>query len=162
MKPLTHEWIVKADGDYRTACREWRVRRLPNYDAVCFHAQQATEKYLKARLQDADIAFEKTHNLIRLLDLALAAEPTWDAFRSELGVLNQFAVAFRYPGESAQKSNAAQALRICKSLRAEIRNALLVRNSGKLDRGHRGLAKRQSNSVTNDSPNSSVASSKLL
>jgi len=40
MKPLTHEWIAKAEGDYRTAGREWRVRRDPNYDAVCFHAQQ--------------------------------------------------------------------------------------------------------------------------
>ena len=126
MKPLTHEWIAKAEGDYRTACREWRVRRLPNYDAVCFHTQQATEKYLKARLQDADIAFEKTHNLIRLLDLVLAVEPTWDAFRPDLGVLNQFAVAFRYPGESAQKTNAAQAMNICKALRGEVRAILCL------------------------------------
>ena len=126
MKPLTREWVAKAEGDYRTACREWRVRRQPNYDAVCFHAQQATEKYLKARLQEADIAFEKTHNLIRLLDLVLAVEPTWDAFRPDLGVLNQFAVAFRYPGESAQKENAAQAMRISKSLRAEASAVLSV------------------------------------
>jgi len=125
MKPLTGEWIAKAEGDYRTAGREWRVLRQPNYDAVCFHAQQATEKYLKARLQDADIAFEKTHNLIRLLDLVLTVEPTWDAFRPDLGVLNQFAVAFRYPGESAQKSIAAQAMRICKALRSEVRAVLI-------------------------------------
>ncbi|MEI6788771.1 MAG: HEPN domain-containing protein [bacterium] len=125
MKPLTGEWIAKAEGDYRTACREWRVRRLPNYDAVCFHAQQATEKYLKARLQDADIPFEKTHNLIRLLDLVMTVEPTWDAFRPDLGVLNQFAVAFRYPGESAQKPIAAQALKICKSLRSEVRAVII-------------------------------------
>ncbi len=126
MKPLTLEWIAKAEGDYRTACREWRVRRLPNYDAVCFHTQQATEKYLKARLQEANIAFEKTHNLIRLLDLVLAVEPTWDAFRPDLGVLNQFAVAFRYPGESAQKTNAAQAMKICKALRGEVRAVLCL------------------------------------
>jgi HEPN domain-containing protein len=126
MKPLTHEWIAKAEADYRTACREWRVRRQPNYDAVCFHAQQATEKYLKARLQDGDIAFAKTHNLIHLLDLVLAVEPTWDAFRPDLGVLNQFAVAFRYPGESAQKAVAAQALKISKALRSEARSVLRV------------------------------------
>jgi len=126
MKPLTREWIAKADGDYRTACREWRVRRLPNYDAVCFHAQQATEKYLKARLQEADISIAKTHNLIHLLDLAIAVEPTWAAFRPDLGVLNQFAVAFRYPGESAQKENASQAIKISKSLRTEVRAILGV------------------------------------
>ncbi len=126
MKPLTREWIAKAEADYRTASREWRVRRQPNYDAVCFHAQQATEKYLKARLQDGDIAFAKTHNLIHLLDLVLAVEPTWDAFRPDLGVLNQFAVAFRYPGESAQKAVAAQALKISKALRLEARSVLRV------------------------------------
>lgn len=125
MKPLTLEWIEKAEGDYRTACREWRVRRQPNFDAVCFHAQQATEKYLKARMQEANITIEKSHNLIRLLDLVLAVEPTWEAFRPDLGVLNQFAAAFRYPGESAQKPIASQALKICKALRGEARSVLV-------------------------------------
>jgi hypothetical protein len=37
MNPLTSEWIEKAEGDYATAGRELRVRRQPNYDAVCFH-----------------------------------------------------------------------------------------------------------------------------
>lgn len=50
MNPLTTEWVEKAEGDYATAKRESRVRRNPNYDAVCFHAQQMAEKYLKAFL----------------------------------------------------------------------------------------------------------------
>ena len=50
LKPATQEWIEKAEGDYRTALRERRVRRRPNHDAVCFHAQQCIEKYLKALL----------------------------------------------------------------------------------------------------------------
>ena len=124
MRPLTAEWIDKAEADFRTAGREWRVRRKPNYDAVCFHAQQTVEKYLKARLQEADIAFEKTHNLVRLLDLALPVEPHWEAFRESLLLLNQFAVVFRYPGESAQKPTAAYAMRTCRALRAEARLAL--------------------------------------
>lgn len=55
MKPLTREWIEKAEGDFATASREIRVRKVPNYDAVCFHAQQCAEKYLKALLQEADV-----------------------------------------------------------------------------------------------------------
>ena len=39
MNELTLEWVQKAEGDYDTARRELRLRRLPNYDAVCFHAQ---------------------------------------------------------------------------------------------------------------------------
>lgn len=40
MKPLTHEWISKAEGDWHSAQRENRARKQPNYDAACFHAQQ--------------------------------------------------------------------------------------------------------------------------
>lgn len=68
MKPLSREWVEKAEGDFATASRELRARKSPNYDAVCFHAQQCIEKYLKARLQEADIAFGRTHNLVALLD----------------------------------------------------------------------------------------------
>ncbi len=54
MKLLTREWIDKAEGDFATASREIRVRKSPNYDAVCFHAQQCAEKYLKALLQESE------------------------------------------------------------------------------------------------------------
>jgi hypothetical protein len=38
MTPLTLEWVGKAEGDFVTANREFRSRKSPNYDAVCFHA----------------------------------------------------------------------------------------------------------------------------
>jgi HEPN domain-containing protein len=50
MKPLTEEWIAKAEGDFTTAQRELRARKSPNFDAACFHTQQCIEKYLKAIL----------------------------------------------------------------------------------------------------------------
>ena len=31
MKPLTLEWIDKAEGDYTSARRELRARKTPNY-----------------------------------------------------------------------------------------------------------------------------------
>jgi HEPN domain-containing protein len=52
MKQITQEWIDKAEGDFATAQREIEVQQMPNYDAVCFHAQQCAEKYLKACLQE--------------------------------------------------------------------------------------------------------------
>lgn len=60
MQPLTAEWIEKAEADLRTAAREFRARKTPNFDAVCFHAQQAVEKYLKACLQEAGIPIPRT------------------------------------------------------------------------------------------------------
>jgi HEPN domain-containing protein len=124
MNQLTVEWVDKAEGDFSTALREFRVRKSPNYDAVCFHAQQCVEKYLKARLQESGIIFSKTHNLIFLLDLILSIEPTWDIFRQQLLELTAFAVAYRYPGVSADKDTARQALGFCKQVRQEVRLSL--------------------------------------
>ena len=85
MKPITQEWINKAEADFATAQRELQVQQRPNYDAVCFHAQQCIEKYLKACLQEESIAFTKTHDLNRLHDRYSAGfsgqrlwtEPAW-------------------------------------------------------------------------------------
>lgn len=124
MKPLTLEWIEKAEGDFASAQREIRARKSPNYDAACFHSQQCIEKYIKARLQEADIPFGKMHDLSALLDLALHVEPFWEPFRPQLRVLSTYAVEFRYPGQSADRETAIEALRICRDIRKVIRKSL--------------------------------------
>ena len=67
MTTIVREWIEKADGDLVTASREYRARKKPNYEGVCFHAQQCIEKYLKAVLQKYGVPFQKTHDLSVLL-----------------------------------------------------------------------------------------------
>lgn len=74
MNPIALEYVQKAEGDFATAERELKVIKEPNYDAVCFHAQQRAEKYLKARLQESAIPFGKTHDLSALLNLTLSIE----------------------------------------------------------------------------------------
>jgi HEPN domain-containing protein len=123
MKPITLEWIEKAEGDWITAQREYRARQRPNYDAACFHAQQCAEKYLKARLEEAGIAFSRTHHLTSLLTLALAVEPTWTVLQPYLTALNIYSVAFRYPGSSATKGNAANALKAGREVRRMVRQS---------------------------------------
>lgn len=124
MKPLTREWVEKAEGDWVCVGREWRARRSPNYDALCFHAQQCVEKYLKACLQEAETPFEKTHNLVALLEQVLPFRPLWGSFRTPLNTLRLYAVAFRYPGETATREIAHDALSICKTFRLEARHVL--------------------------------------
>jgi HEPN domain-containing protein len=84
MKPETGEWIVKAEGDFRTAQRERSAPEWPNFDAACFHAQQCAEKYLKARLIEAEIVFPRVHDLEALLNLVLPVEPAWEELRGGL------------------------------------------------------------------------------
>ncbi len=88
MKPFTREWIIKAEGDYMTATREFRARQKPNYDACCFHAQQCVEKYLKARLQEAEISFARTHHLTALLERVKGIEPSSQAWEAHILPLN--------------------------------------------------------------------------
>ena len=124
MHPLTQEWVDKAEGNWLVAGRELRVRNSPNYDAACFHTQQCAEKYLKAQLQEESIAIPKIHNLGALLDLLLITHPLWGAMRPALVTLTFYAVSFRYPGDSADKEEARQAVKLCRTVRESVRLSL--------------------------------------
>jgi HEPN domain-containing protein len=123
MKPLTLEWIEKAEGDWDAAQREYRARKRPNYDASCFHARQCAEKYLKARLEEAGVAVSKTHNLITLLKRVSPIEPNWASLQPQLTALNVYSVTIRYPGHAATKVNAANAVKDCREVRRTIRQS---------------------------------------
>ena len=127
MKPITREWAAKAEGDFGTVERESRARKDPNYDAICFHAQQCAEKYLKARLCEAGIGVAKTHDLVALMEQGLTVEPSWESFREDLAFLTDFSVSFRYPGESADKASAMDARRRCRAFRRAARKSLSLK-----------------------------------
>jgi len=124
MKPLTREWVEKAEGDWLTARREFEADPSPNFDAVCFHAQQCAEKYLKAVLQEHAMPFLRTHRLDVLLDLLGNAEPALVPLRSEATQLSTLAISTRYPGMKADQALAEQACRICDRMRKAGRRCL--------------------------------------
>jgi HEPN domain-containing protein len=121
MNRLSLEWIEKATADLATAGREIRARKDPNYDAVCFHAQQSVEKLLKGALTENGRYFSRTHDLNHLLDLIVSEQPLWEAFRPSFQELASYAVEYRYPGESATKDVAHAALKAAKDFSAEFR-----------------------------------------
>ena len=124
MKPMTAEWVVKAEGDFATMRREGRVAEQPNYEAICFHAQQCAERYLKARLYEAQIPFGKIHDLMALLDQVSGVEPGWERFREDLAYISHLAVTFNYPGETADAESAARAEQCCRRFRDAAREVL--------------------------------------
>ncbi len=121
MNPLVDEWIAKAEGDFNTAQRELQVADTPNYDAVCFHAQQCVEKYLKAKLVSVGIEFEKTHDLGIILDMLVPHEPSWEELREDMDSLAGLAVEVRYPGYCSEAQDAAEALEIALRVRRIVR-----------------------------------------
>jgi HEPN domain-containing protein len=123
MKRSAREWIEKGEADFISAGREYRARKRPNFDAACFFAQQCIEKYMKARLVQAGQSVPRTHDLSALLELILPYEPLWESFRPRLETLTSYAVVFRYPGESATREMAKQAVADVKAIRRQIRSA---------------------------------------
>ncbi len=124
MRPLTREWIKKAENDYKVVCQLVQRRKQVVPDAVCFHCQQCLEKYLKARMVEAGIPFPKTHDLFLLINLASKIEPRWLGFASAAKAITNYAVDFRYPGHSATLREARTAMKHCRVIRAAARRSL--------------------------------------
>ena len=97
-------WLSKGDHDLGTA--KITYLHIPEYlDTVTFHCQQAVEKYLKAILVYYEIDFQRTHNLIYLLEL-LAKKIEFEEDRFDKAILlNGFSVQIRYPDKTIFLSN---------------------------------------------------------
>ena len=145
MKPITPEWVVKAEADLLSAEREYRARKAPNYDAACFLAQQCIEKYLKACLQEASVPFGKTHDLVALLDQLEPIEPLWMPLKPLLAPISAYAVAFRYPGRSATREEAKVAIKHARRVRELARTSLRLspKGTGRHRRSARSPSKRR-------------------
>jgi HEPN domain-containing protein len=120
MKKLTRQWARKAEADF-TLARRLLKAKPPFHDSLCFHCQQAAEKYLKALLQERGLTVLRTHNLVDLHRLLLPNDPSLRAVRRGLKTLTRYAVDYRYPGFSANSRKAQAALRWAERLRREIR-----------------------------------------
>ena len=123
MNPLTLERAQKAERDY-AAITLHQQTEAPDFDIICFHAQQCIEKYLKACLQEANIPHPRSHDLLVLLGLIVPTIPNWHAWQSDFLVIAPYAVEFRYPGKSETAENAQHAVHICTEVRQSIRSEL--------------------------------------
>lgn len=121
MNRTVKEWVAKAEADYSTAARELKAAESPNFDAVCFHAQQCVEKLMKALLIHLNIVPPRSHDLAELGRFLAPACPQWSWPVEELRFLTRASIDFRYPGESADLEDAAQSLDIATRLRERLR-----------------------------------------
>lgn len=123
MKRHTLQWVKKAEQDV-VAARALAEQEPPPRDAVCFHCQQAAEKYLKALLQEVGAPVPRIHDMEDLLDLLLPHDATLRALRRRVASLTKYAVEHRYPGMWATTRQMQSALKIAERVRGEIRARL--------------------------------------
>jgi len=91
-------WMDNARADLSLA-------RIPlpegvQYEQLCFHAQQAAEKSLKAVLLECHIDAPFTHNLQVLLNLLSGCHLLLPDELRDVVDLTPYAVSTRYPGET--------------------------------------------------------------
>lgn len=124
MKLLTRAWVLKAEADLDTAGRELEASERPNYDAVCFHAHQCAERYLKARLQQDEVPFPETNHLVVLLHLCLDLEPAWIDCIDHLRFLTSALMHVQEAESVADLGMAQRSLELCRQFRAKAQESL--------------------------------------
>ena len=89
------EWMNRAKSNLVLA-----RNRLPNVylEDLCFDAQQAAEKAIKAFLIQLDLCFPYTHDLTGLLTLVEGAGRKVPEDVKRAGTLSDYAIESRYPG----------------------------------------------------------------
>jgi len=91
--------LQRAESDLKVAKHMLEIDEPPT-DAVCFHCQQAIEKYLKAFLTFQNVRVKKIHDLEALLNLCIEIDKEFENLDKEkISSLSFFAVEVRYPDE---------------------------------------------------------------
>lgn len=101
-KVLNSAWFQMADTDHQVAKHLYLEMYPKPYEVICYHCQQAVEKYLKGILVYLNNhAIQKTHDLSFLLQeceerLDISID---DKYYDICDMLTPFGIAVRYPHE---------------------------------------------------------------
>ena len=110
-KDLVAEWFRFAADDIDTVLL-LKEMRPQHYEIICYHCEQAAEKYLKGFLASKDLMPPKTHDLTILCNLCLKYDDDFKNLLSQCSYLKQFGVQPRYPKElNISSGNVEQAIK---------------------------------------------------
>lgn len=111
-----NNWVKRAQDDIKNAEVLLDKKILPWI--ICFHCQQAIEKYIKALQVIYLKDYTREHNLLHLVQ-SLRNHIQIDDYASDLVYISNFYIATRYPtGQDTQitVSDAEEVLRLTKKL----------------------------------------------
>ncbi len=96
------EWLNRAKSNLIRARQNQPGIYLED---LCFDAQQAAEKAIKAILIDLDVDYPYTHDLMTLLTLVSEAGQSVPGEVKEAAMLTDYAVESRYPSPAESVTN---------------------------------------------------------
>jgi len=94
---LIEKWKIKADHDLKIVEQGLKNDYIVT-DVLCFHCQQAAEKFLKMFLVRHKIKFAKIHNIAVLLEKCKTIDKTFMELDNTIYLTN-YAVQLRYPDD---------------------------------------------------------------
>jgi HEPN domain-containing protein len=98
-------WLRKAEHDLLNIENNLAAKEIP-WDTVCFHAQQAAEKVIKAFLVSRGRGLSKTHDLVALLAQCVECDGSFIGLETDCRKLTSYGVAARYPDDLFEPSEA--------------------------------------------------------
>ena len=124
---LATRWFQKAENDLLNVANNLKAEWYAS-DTVCFHCQQAAEKYLKGFLAWHRMPFAKTHDLPELLkQIKQVAGADAETLSDYLFLLDPYSVSIRYPQEYEEEPDEAEvqeAVEAAYAVRAWVRSRL--------------------------------------
>jgi HEPN domain-containing protein len=130
-KEFILRWLKKAESDLKAAKYLLEVRESPT-DVICFHCQQAVEKYFKAFLTYKNIRVKKIHDLEAILNLCIEQDKEFKNLDKEkISNLSYFAVEIRYPDEvyMPTESESKEYFEIAKKVKTFVMDKLNIKKS---------------------------------
>ena len=97
-KELVVEWLKHADDNIDTALL-LKEMRPQHYEIICYHCEQAVEKYLKGFLVFKGKMPPKTHDLNNLCTLCSEQDNSFQNLQPQCSYLTPFAVQPKYPND---------------------------------------------------------------
>ena len=90
-------WLFRANEDIAVIASLVNSGAEYYTSSICFHAQQSSEKFLKAYLAYHDVDFPRTHDLDYLLLECQKIDK--NAFQIDFKSLTDFGISVRYPDD---------------------------------------------------------------
>jgi|SRR5450759_1491195 HEPN domain-containing protein len=97
--PADHARLLMKKAAHDLAAARATLASEEALDMVCFHAQQAVEKSLKAIFALHEIDYPRRHDLAELLELVKPLAPDIAPFTDSIINMTPFAVQIRYDAE---------------------------------------------------------------
>ncbi|MBI3948867.1 MAG: HEPN domain-containing protein [Acidobacteria bacterium] len=114
-------WLAEAENDLLNIQNNLAADHIP-WDTICFLAQQAAEKLLKAFLVYHGRTFLRTHDLIALLAICVEIDASLTGLEDDCRRLTHYAVGSRYPDDlyEPDESDASGMVAAAYRVRSEI------------------------------------------